>query len=120
MPCDSNTSFLKYCIHGKMPCDSNASFCLGPIARPQLCAGISHSEATVCLCSPLITSCNCIYIITVHHMITTKMYQLNHNHANNLFICTLRHGGSAEPALPAAVLNWSERKRRGTAYKSIE
>ena len=28
------------------------------------------------------------------------------------FICTLRHGGSAEPALPTAELDWSERKIR--------
>ena len=38
---------------------------------------------------------------------------------NNLFICTPRHGGSAEPALPMAVLNQSERKRRGTAYNPL-
>ena len=36
-----------------------------------------------------------------------------------IFICTLRHGGSAELALPVGILNQSERKRKGTANTTI-
>ena len=90
--------------------------CLGPIARPQQCIGVSHSKAAAHPCSPLITSCICIHII-ITSLYSTAMNILDEPQpCNNLFICTLRHGGSAEPALPMAVLNQSERKRRGTAY----
>ena len=87
--------------------------CLGPIARLQLDACLCYSEATAHLHSPLIIAHICTYMIN-------KDTSWTNNHVN-LFICTPRHGGSTEPALPMArrKLSWSVRKRRGTAQVSI-
>ena len=86
---------FKLCILFKsLPC-----ICLGPIARPQLGTCLCHSEATAHLHSPLIIA----YIVYHHH----SHYMINNKDTSwttttTTFICTLRHGGSAEPALPTA------------------
>ena len=71
--------------------------CLGPIARPQLGAYLCHSKAAAHLCSPLIIACTCTYII-----ISFTMINKAEPTTMSTFICTPIHGGSAEPALPAA------------------
>ena len=75
--------------------------CLGPIARPQLGTCLHHSKATACLCSHLIIAC--IVHTSSHSMIGNKDTSWSEPTTHNdLFICTPRHGGSTEPALPAA------------------
>ena len=80
--------------------DNNRDNCLGPIARAQLGACLSHSEAAACLRSPLIIA----HIITVSSLIdqhSNKDTSLTNTHLVAC-ICILRHGGSAKPALPVA------------------
>ena len=81
------------------------TLCLGPIARPQLGACLRHSEAAAHLHSPLIIAHICTnhiihYIIILHTINKDTSWAEPTTH--NIFICTLRHNGSAEPALPIA------------------
>ena len=75
-------------------------WCLGPIARPQLGACLCHSETPACPCSPLIIAC--IVHTCIHYMTTAIKIPAEPATHVNIFICTLRHGGSTEPALPMA------------------
>ena len=91
----------------------NKGSCLGPIARLQLGACQCHSEAAARLYSPLIISC--IVHASSHYIINNKDTNWTTNTAT--FICTPRHGGSAEPALPMA--RWrmrlvSEKEKRNS------
>ena len=88
--------YIKFEYQGNLGQDQG--YCLGPIAKPQLGACLRHSEATACPCSPLIIAC--IVHTSSHYMINNKDTSQTNNTSN--YICTLRHGGSTEPALPAA------------------
>ena len=77
-----------------------------PNSMAELHAGASHSEATAHPCLPLITRA-LVHIFTIttctcpQQRITIKAEpQHAIQQPTDLFICTLRHGGSTEPALP--------------------
>ena len=63
-------------------------------------------------------SMHCTYMTLVLHVSSTaiKIPAEPHHAIDILFICTLRHGGSAEPALPAArrIRLVSEKEKRNS------
>ena len=86
---------------------STQALCLGPMSRTLLNVPSQGQGCSLCTiarpCSPIIRSCT---VHTRHH--TTCMWAAikipaEPKHAFT-FICTLRHGGSTEPALPMAEL----------------
>ena len=90
------------------------SLCLEPIARTQLGTCLSHSEATAHPCSPLVIAC--IVHTPSLYMWSIKIPAEPRPRIHILFICTPRHGSSAQPALPMArrIRPVSEKKKRNS------